>query len=100
MKEADRKSAQRFSIGATVIILLIALLCYGFPHTFLADWHHNAKSWTKHLAFVPFLCALGMIYYSSKTAYGEKSGAGYWAMVLLLIVFGIGLSSGFVFDLK
>lgn len=100
MADADRASAKRFAIGATVIILLIALLCYNVIHSFFGDWHNNAKSWTKHLAFIPFGVALWLIYSANKATVNEKISGSYWIAVLILIALGIGVSSGFVFDLK
>ena len=101
MAEADRASSLRFSIGATIIIGFICLICYfPVPHTFFLDWHHNAQSWTKNLAVIPFALALWMVYGAHNATVNEKSSGGYWILVLLLVALGIGVSSGFVFDLK
>lgn len=104
MGAADQKANRRFVIGAAVLILLIALLCYlplGIGSiNFFYLWHENAKSGAKHFAFIPFALAFLMCYFSNKTTFPEKSGSGYWILVLLFVAAGIGLSSGFVFDLK
>lgn len=100
MKEADRKAALRFSIGASIIIVVIALLCYNVIPSFAGEWHNNAKSWTKDFAFVFFAAALFWIYRANTFAVNEKSSDSFGFVALLLVALGICVSSGFVFDLK
>lgn len=94
--DADRASNKRFAIGFTIFIAIVTLLCYTpIFHNFFYAWHANAKSWTKHFAFVPFAAALYAVYKAKNAS--DKS---YYLLVLLLIGLGIGISSGLVFDLK
>lgn len=99
MREADNKSALRFSIGATIIILVIAMLCYtSIIPNYLYSFFTKTTSWTKYLGLVSFAVALWMVYGAHNATVNEKSGAFYWIMVLLFIALGIGLANGFNWD--
>lgn len=101
MGAADKKSEKLILIGATVVVLLIlSMLYFNFPHTFFNDWHKSAADFWKYTGWIPLAASIGWMWFGKDVTFGEKGGKEYGLISILLIVLGICMSCGWNFDLK
>lgn len=101
MAEADAKSSKRFFIGAAVVIAVImSMIYFNFPSTFLHTVYYVRASGLSHvLSVFAFAACYVFILVGSGILWEEKSGGNYTIITLGSLALAIALSAGFNFSL-
>lgn len=108
MAEADQRSMIRFCIGATVIVVVVALVTYAnLFNTYFFDYFKagvaRETKWflkaTHYLGALSFAASVYWIWKMPNYSFKEKSAWIYGVVALFLLALGILLAAGFNFDL-